>query len=342
MQEYIGNHKIIAFDFETAPTDNFRDCDKAALDPYKAVIAGISLSVSEGSAVYLPLRHKTGNNAGDIEGIMCYLKAEVFENKNITKIAHNLNFEAMFLYHIGIVVLPPCYDTMAASQLTLKNSTDFRNLSDSGLKTLVPELYDVEMPKFEDVTKGRHFDELDPQDTETIRYACADSDYTLRLFYTINSWFDRFLPKHRFLTEELESPTAIYVGIMKHNGLLVDKELMLSKQKEAEERLTQLKDEIAFFIGDVDIGANASTAAFKNYLYKDLQLPVLKTTAKYQEAADDEAMILLSDWCRQHRPDLIKLFELVQEYRKWGKIKSTYIDGYLEFINSKTGRIHPD
>lgn len=342
LKEYIGNHKIIAFDFETAPTDKFRDCDKAALDPYKAVIAGISLSVAEGSAVYLPLRHRIGSNAADIKGIMNYLKTEIFENKGIIKIAHNLSFETMFLYHIGIVVQPPCYDTIAASQLTLKNSTEFRNLSDSGLKTLVPELYNVEMPKFEDVTKGRHFDELDPQDTETNRYACADSDYTLRLFYTINSWFDRFLPKHRILTEELESPTAIYVGIMKHNGLLVDKELMLSKQKEAEERLTQLKDEIAFFIGDVDIGANASTAAFKNYLYKDLQLPVLKTTAKYQEAADDEAMILLSDWCRQHRPDLVKLFELVQEYRKWGKIKSTYIDGYLEFINSETGRIHPD
>ncbi|HCS74133.1 MAG TPA: bifunctional 3'-5' exonuclease/DNA polymerase [Clostridiales bacterium] len=342
LKEYIGNHKIIAFDFETAPTDNFRDCDKVALDPYKSVIAGISFSVAEGSAVYVPLRHRTGNNAGDIEEIMSYLKTEVFENKGIIKIAHNLSFEAMFLYHIGVVVLPPCYDTIAASQLTLKNSTDFRNLSDSGLKTLVPELYDVEMPKFEDVTKGRHFDELDPQEPETIRYACADSDYTLRLFYTINSWFDRFLPKHRILAEEIESPTAIYVGIMKHNGLLVDKELMLSKQKEAEERLTQLKDEIAFFIGDVEIGANASTAAFKNYLYKDLQLPVLKTTAKYQEAADDEAMILLSDWCRQHRPDLVKLFEFVQEYRKWGKIKSTYIDGYLEFINSETGRIHPD
>jgi DNA polymerase-1 len=342
LQKYLGNHKIIAFDFETAPTDKFRDCDKAALDPYKAVIVGISFSVADGSAIYVPLRHRTGNNNENIESMMNYLKTEVFENKDIIKIAHNLSFEAMFLYHIGIVVLPPCYDTIAASQLTLKNNTEFRNLSDSGLKTLVPELYNVEMPKFEDVTKGRHFDELDPQKTETIRYACADSDYTLRLFYTINSWFDRFLPKHRILAEELESPTAIYVGIMKHNGLLVDKELMLSKQKEAEERLTQLKDEIAFFIGDVDIGANASTAAFKNYLYKDLQLPVLKTTAKYQEAADDEAMILLSDWCRQHRPDLVKLFELVQEYRKWGKIKSTYIDGYLEFINSETGRIHPD
>ncbi len=342
IQDYIDNKQLIAFDFETSPTDKFRDCDKAALDPYKAVITGISLSASEGSGIYIPLRHRNGANAENPQEILDYLRTSVFENKEIIKIAHNLSFEAMFLYHIRIIVQPPCYDTMAASQLTLKSNTEFRNLSDSGLKTLVSELYDIELPRFEEVTSGRHFDELDPQDNETIHYACADSDFALRLYHTFNKWFDRFLPKHRYIVEELESPTAVYVGIMKHNGLLMDRELMLSKQKEAEKKLVQIKKEITFFIGDVDIGENAGTAAFKNYLYKDLQLPVLKTTAKYKEAADDEAMILLSDWCRENSPELIKLFELVQEYRKWGKLKSTYIDGYFDYINSETGRIHPD
>ena len=42
------------------------------------------------------------------------------------------------------------------------------------------------------------------------------------------------------------------------------------------------------------------------------------------------------------RPALVPLFELVQEYRKWSKLKTTYIDGYLRFINPATGRIHPD
>ncbi len=342
VRDYLCWANVIAFDFETSPTDKFRNCDKAALDPYKAVIVGISFSVAEGSAIYVPLKHRVGKNAKNPQEILSYLKEAVFENRNIIKLAHNLSFEAMFLYHIGTVVQPPCYDTIAASQLTLKSNTEFRNLKDSGLKTLVPELYDIEMPKFEEVTGGRHFDELDPQDVETIRYACADSDFALRLYYTFNNWFDRFLPKHRFIVEEVESPTAVYVGMMKHNGLLMDRELMLKKQQEAEKKLSQIKDDITFFIGDVDIGANASTAAFKNYLYKDLELPVLKTTAKYQEAADDEAMILLADWCRENKPEIVKLFELVQEYRKWGKLKSTYIDGYLEYINSETGRIHPD
>ena len=342
LQDYLGGARLVAFDFETAPREEYRKDEKAALDAHKADIAGVSFSVSEGTAVYVPLRHKTGRNTGSPDKVMQWLAKSVFENKEIVKIAHNLSFEAMFLYALGIVLQPPCYDTIAAAQMTLKSNTAFRTLSDSGLKTLVQELFGAELPSFETVTAGRYFDELDPQDEETVRYACADSDYALRLYHLFNGWFDRYLPKHRFIVEKLESPAAVYCGLMKHNGLLADEELMLKKQAEAEERIKQLKEEIAFMTGDVNIGANASTSAFKKYLYEDLKLPVFKTTAKYQEAMDDEAMILLSEWCRENRPELAALFELVQEYRRWGKIKSTYIDGYLEHINSVTGRIHPD
>lgn len=340
LKEYLSDSPLVAFDFETAPLEPYRDVPMAALDPAMSQIVGVSFAVSEGTGVYVPIHHKSGTNA-DCGAMFAYLN-ELMESPLITKIAHNLSFEAMLLYAKGIIVQPPCYDTIAAAQLTLKSNTEFRKLSDSGLKTLVPLLYDVEMPKFEEVTAGRHFDEMNPQVFETIRYACADSDYTLRLYHTFNDWFDKYLPKHWYIVQEIESPTAVYCGIMKRNGLPVDKRLMLEKQAQAESELARLRREIAFFIGDVDIGANASTSAFKQYLYNDLKLPVLKTTAKYQEAADDEAMILLSEYCREHRPDLAPLFELVQEYRKWGKLKSTYIDGYLQHINPVTGRIHPD
>ena len=53
-------------------------------------------------------------------------------------------------------------------------------------------------------------------------------------------------------------------------------------------------------------------------------------------------MILLKEWCDQNRPERSWLFTLVQEYRKWGKLKSTYIDGYMKYTNTVTGRIHLD
>ncbi len=342
IQDYLAGAAIVAFDFETSPTEEYRSEDRAALDAHKSVITGVSFSVSEGSAIYVPLRHRVGRNIQKSEAVMDYLRTAVFENAAIIKVAHNLAFEAMFLYAIGVVVQPPCYDTIAAAQLTLKSNTQFRGLPDSGLKTLVPQLFDTELPDFETVTGGHAFDELNPQDAETVRYACADSDYALRLYHVFNGWFDKYLPKHRFIVEQIESPTAVYCGLMRYNGLLMDRTAMEQKQAEAEARLSKIREEIAFIIGDVEIGANASTSAFKSYLYNDLGLPVVKTTAKYQEAADDEAMILLAEWCRENRPELTRLFELVQEYRRWGKIKGTYLDGYLRHINAATGRIHPD
>lgn len=47
----------------------------------------------------------------------------------------------MFLYALGIIVQPPCYDTIAAAQLTLKEPFTFRSLSDCGLKRLVASAY---------------------------------------------------------------------------------------------------------------------------------------------------------------------------------------------------------
>lgn len=372
IEKYLRGAGVVAFDFETAPLPAYRDDNKAALDAHRSHIVGVSLSVAEGSAVYVPLRHLRGPNA-DPEQIIPFLRGALWMNPAVVKIAHNLSFEAMFLYALGVVVQPPCYDTIAAAQMTLKTTFEFRALSDSGLKKLVPELLGDELPTFEDVTEGRFFDELASDDPDTVRYACADSDYALRLYRRFNEWFDAYLPRHRWIVENIESPTAVYCGLMKYNGLLMDETAMIRKQGECAARLLELREKIHAMTGDVEIGANAGTQSFKDYLFKTLGLPVLKTTAKnaghsrptagrlearrseaecagtpgairdaHGASIDDQTMVMLAEWCAEHRPELVPLFELVQEYRKWSKLKTTYIDGYLRFINPVTGRIHPD
>ena len=337
LQEYLAGAALVSFDFETAPDDEWRLEPKAALDPHKSHIAGVSFSVSEGSAVYVPLAHRARRNAD----VWPFLR-HWFQSSPAIKIAHNLAFEAAFLHAQGIIPAPPYYDTIAAAQMTLKSNTTFRGLGDCGLKTLARQLFGAELPSFEDITFGRFFDELDIGDPATLNYAFADADYALRLYNRFNAWFDRYLPRHRWIVEHIESPTAVYCGIMKYNGLLVDEALMREKAEQCSRELERLRGEIAFIIGDVPIGANASTSAFKRYLYKDLGLPVPKTTAKLQEAMDDEALVLLAEWCAANRPELVPLFALVQEYRRWGKVKSTYIDGYARYVNEATGRIHTD
>lgn len=340
IKDYIGGSRIVAFDFETAPDDPYREEDKAALDPAKAHIVGCSFSVKEGTGVYVPVAHRVGTNI-DQDAFFAFLMAFLMD-KTVIKIAHNIAFESSMAYARGIVIQAPVYDTICASQMSLKSIYEFRKLNESGLKRLAEELFGEPLPSFSSVTDGKHFDELDAQDEETVRYGSADSDFALRIYHKFNDWFDRYLPKHRYIVEEIESPTAVYLGIMKTNGIPVNLPLMQERKAEAENEMERIRREIEFIIGDVNIGANCSTQAFKNYLYKDLGLPILKTTETNREAADDMTMTLLKEWCDENRPDLSGLFTLVQEYRKWGKIKSTYIDGYLKYLNPVTGCIHPE
>lgn len=340
IMDYIGDAKVVAFDYETAPDETYRTEEKAALDPAKSHIVGCSFSVEEHTGIYVPVAHKTGRNVDSI-AFFRFLQ-NFLTNRNLCKIAHNIAFESAMSYHQNIVIQPPVYDTICAAQMTLKSNYEFRKLSDSGLKKLAAELCHEPLPTFSEVTNGRHSDELDAQDAETVRYGCADSGFSLRLYHIFNNWFDRFLPKHRYIVEQIESPTAVYLGIMKHNGVPVDVDLMKEYQQEAEQQMQHIRNEITMLIGDIPIGANCSTKAFKYYLYQTLKLPVMKVTASNKEAADDASMIMLKEWCDANRPELSPLFTLVQEYRKWGKIKSTYIDGYLKYRNTATGRIHSD
>ena len=340
LRAYLGGATVVAFDFETSPDAGYREDAKASLDPFRAHIVGVSFSVEEGTGVYVPVAHKAGGNI-DRDAFIGYLTAFLTDT-TVTKVAHNIAFEASMAYAMGIVIRAPVYDTICAAQMSLKNDYEFRRLQASGLKRLAEELFGEPLPSFSAVTDGRHFDELDARDKETIRYGSADADFALRLYHAFNDWFKRYLPKHRRIVEEIESPTAVYLGIMKTNGIPIDLPLMQKRKVEAEAEMERIRKEIEFLIGDVNIGANCSTQAFKRYLYTDLGLPVLKTTESNREAADDMTMILLKEWCDKNRPELSPLFTLVQEYRKWGKIKSTYIDGYLKYINPVTGCLHPD
>ncbi len=339
--QYLSGHSLLGLDIETSPKEQYRSDKKAALDSNKSEITGISLSVESGTGIYIPFRHKNYQNA-NVDEVFSYIKQNILLDENKIVVIHNAVFESAFFYALGVVMKCKVYDTMAAAQLTLKTYTEFRSLADSGLKKLVPELLKSELPTFEAVTEGKFFDELNPDNFETVRYACGDSDYTLRFYHVFNDWFDKNLPKHRFIVEKIESPTAVYVGLMKHNGLLVDLDLLRQKQSEAADMLRELKEDISILTGNVDVGSNATTQEFKNFLYTRLGLPVLKTTQKNKEAADDEAFILLSSYCKEHEPEYVPLFEIIKEYRKWGKIKSTYIDSYLKYLNTATGRIHPD
>ena len=96
VKEYIGDSKIIAFDFETAPDDEYRNNTDAALDSNRAHIVGCSFSIKEDTGIYIPVAHKDGTNINYIDFLNFLI--EFLTNNSIIKIAHNLAFESSFAY----------------------------------------------------------------------------------------------------------------------------------------------------------------------------------------------------------------------------------------------------
>ena len=111
IKDYLQNAPVVGFDFETAPLLQYRNDPRASLDAHRSCIVGISLSVKEGTAIYVPLQHFIGENA-DPAQVIHFLRDALWTNPLVVKVAHNLAFESMFLYALGIIVQPPCYDTI--------------------------------------------------------------------------------------------------------------------------------------------------------------------------------------------------------------------------------------
>lgn len=191
LEEYISGADIVAFDYEASPDDEYRDDPKASLDSNRSHIVGCSFSVKRGTAVYVPVAHRVGKNM-ETDTFYSFLR-DFLTNDHIVKVAHNIAYEAMQSYGKGIVIQPPVYDTMCASQMILNGDSRYRTMQESGLKLLSAEVLGEVRDSFEDTVEGRHFDEMDPADLRTVTYACADADDALRLYHIFNTWFDRYL-----------------------------------------------------------------------------------------------------------------------------------------------------
>ena len=123
VREYLAGHDLVSFDYETAPDAAYRMEEKAALDPAKAHICTMSLSVKEHTGIMIPVAHLIGTNM-DTDTFYQFLR-EFLTDKNITKICHNYVFESSFSYKNGIVIQAPVYDTICAAQMTLKAPGQF-------------------------------------------------------------------------------------------------------------------------------------------------------------------------------------------------------------------------
>lgn len=128
---------------------------------------------------------------------------------------------------------------------------------------------------------------------------------------------------------DVELPLMTVLCDMQKCGMLIDKAELEAFSRELSARIGELTTEIYDLAGE-EFNIN-STKQMGVILFEKLGLKALKKTKTgYSTNAE-----VLEKLVGKH-----PIIELILEYRKLAKLKSTYCDGLLAVINPETGRIH--
>ncbi len=293
------------------------DTETTSLDPFSAKLVGISLSNEERS-FYIPVGHKVGSNL-PIDRVIAILKP-IFEDKNNRIVGQNLKYDLEVMKNYGVDINAG-FDTMIAAYLVDPNGRKF-SLEELALKYL-----NYKGISYEAITGGKNFEEVSIE--EATRYSSEDSDLAYRLYPILN--------KHLYekdlinLFNKIEMPLVGVLARMETNGVYVDEKILSKLSEEYELKLHDIEKQIYDTSGGMPFNIN-SPKQLSEVLFQRLGLkPGKKTSTKAFSTSAD----VLEDMVDEH-----PIIPLILEYRKYFKLKSTYIDALPKMINSKTGRVH--
>ena len=292
------------------------------LSPMNAEIIGISFCIDLDKSFYIPIfyKNKEKNNFSDddLSYVLNELKI-IFESTKISKNSHNIKYNLSVLKNKGIEVANLGFDTMIASHLI--NPASRSNMLDS----LSLEYLNTELESIDDlIGRGRNKIKIEDVDIQKLmKQACDDSDSIFKLKKLLQEKLVE-IGLNNYL-ENIEIPLIKVLLKMEHNGAYVDSKYLKQMSDKIEIILDDLTRKIYSFSKD-NFNIN-STQQMANLLFDELNLPQIKKRSTAEE--------VLNQLSLQH-----ELPQLVLAYRKYNKLKNTYIDSLPQLINIKTGRIH--
>ena len=292
------------------------------LIPMGAEIVGLSFSKMEHSGWYLPVEYKEKekNNFGDDDLTFILEKLRpLFTNPLIEKVGQNIKFDALILKSHGIDISHFEFDTMVAAHLINPASRSYK------LETLSLEYLNYEMVSIEElIGKGKNQITMDEVPLEqAVFYAVEGSDVAFQL----TNIFKNRLKEEGLFTyfQDIEMKLISVLLDMEFEGAFVDSELLVNMSIDLEKKVDQLKDSI-YRISGTEFNIN-STQQLANILFDILELPQIKKRSTAEPVL-------------KQLQEIHELPKNILEYRKYNKLKSTYVDALPEVINLKTKRIH--
>lgn len=302
------------------------DTETTSLDYMAARMVGISLAVEPGEAAYIPFGHDYLGAPNQLpERRVIELLRPLLEDPNIKKIGQNLKYDMSILAQHGINLQGISFDTMLESYVI--DSVATRHDMDS-----LAEMYLGEKTiAFSDVAgKGANqltFNQIALE--QAAPYAAEDADITLRLHNTL--WPKlQSEPSLLGVFSDIELPLVPVLSRIERAGALVDDTLLFQQSHELGLRIDELERH-AWDLAGQEFNL-ASPKQLGDILFNQLEIPVLKKTAKGAPSTKEEVLQELAlDY---------PLPKVLLEHRGLAKLKSTYTDKLPTMINSVTGRIH--
>ena len=296
------------------------DTETTSTSPIDAELVGLSFSVEEHKAFYVPVPA----NRKEALRIVNIFKP-LYEDPSILKVGQNLKYDLEVLRNYDIELKGKMWDTMIAHYLIqpeLRHNMDYMAEVYLHYKTIhIDELIG---PKGK---SQRSMRDLSP--TLVYEYACEDADITLQL----KNKLEPELKKHECenLFYNIEMPLMPVLAEMEMNGVCLDTNSLKETSTQLTQRMLDLEKRIYELAGEqFNI---ASPKQVGEILFDKLKIvEKAKKTKTGQYVTSEEVLQQLKN---KH-----EIVADILEHRGLKKLIGTYIDALPKLINPRTGHIH--
>ncbi len=296
------------------------DTETTSVEAINAKLVGLSFSVKENEAFYVPVPQDEAEARKIVE-----IFRPAYENEKILKIGQNLKYDYEVLMNYGVEIKGKMFDTMIAHyviQPELHHNMDY--LAEIYLNYQTIHIEELIGPK----GKGqKNMSDLDPKDV--YEYAAEDADVTLKLKNKLEAELRKYGAEELFYN--IEMPLMPVLAEMEMNGVLIDTKSLAETSTVLTKRMEEVEREIYELAGgEFNI---ASPRQVGEVLFDKLKIvEKAKKTKKGQYVTNEEVLQSLKG---KH-----KIVGAILEHRGLKKLLGTYIDALPKLINSRTGHIH--
>ena len=307
--DYFLTKEIISLDTETT-----------SLSSIDAELVGLSFSVKENEAFYVPVPADQDEARKIVD-----LFRPVYENEKILKVGQNLKYDYEVLMNYGVRLAGKMFDTMLAHYVIepeLRHNMDY--LAEVYLKYKTIHIDELIGPKGKNQKSMR-----DLKPAEVYEYAAEDADVTLKLKNKLEPILKEKGADDLFYN--IEMPLMPVLAEMEMNGVKIDTQSLAETSNVLTKRLEEVEKEIYELAGaPFNI---ASPRQVGEVLFDKLKIvEKAKKTKTGQYVTNEEVLQSLKG---KH-----KIVETILEHRGLKKLLGTYIDALPKLINARTGHIH--